>query len=191
MILDVFKYYARFPKRDGVLSAFNNGSSSLPAYAQLKTYVESLPEQGILPEIEHLVFGQSLDEVRARIDSITGTYLFVDFGEFNSNRDQRNSILDVQKLAVTVATKTPTAFDLVEESIISDSTLLLINKLRAHLIADSEKYEWLRFLSNKHDIMPFVAPELGESIGWTLMYSLEGSDLFDVKALIRSFNQSL
>ena len=157
----------------------------------MKRYYESWRGKGFIPEIEHLVFGQSLDEVRSRIDSITGTYLFVDFGEFNSNRDQRNSILDVQKLAVTVATKTPTAFDLVEESIISDSTLLLINKLRAHLIADSEKYEWLRFLSNKHDIMPFVAPELGESIGWTLMYSLEGSDLFDVKALIRSFNQTL
>lgn len=190
MILDLFKYFAKFPHRPGVLTIFNNGESTFPKYADLLTELKSIPGVGLIPEIESYVFGQSFEKVKKRIDSLSGTFLFVDFGEFSSVRDQRSSISDSQKLAVTIAMKVPASSDLVEEAIFADKTLSLINILRARLIDDSKKISapWLNRLSDSHDIIPFLSPELA-SLGWTIRFDYAGSDLFNVKALIASFNQ--
>lgn len=190
MILDLFKYFAKFPDGLGVLTIFNNGDSIFPEYTSIKAEIEDGSQEGIIPEIEHYVFGQSFDSVKKRIDSISGTFLFVDFGEFSSTRDQRNSIHDTQKLAVTVAMKVPTSSDLVEEAIFSEKTLRLINVLRAHMMDDSQKMDapWLKKISDAHDIIPFVAPELA-SLGWSMRFDSEGADLFAIKDLVKSFNQ--
>lgn len=184
-ILDLFKYFARFPAREGVLSIFLNGSSSYGQYAELKTYVESIAEPYV-PEIGSLVFGQDLTDVKRRIDSITGNYLFIDFGEFSSTQ-LHNSFTETQKLAVTVADKVPDSADMVECAIVSDATLQLLVQVRQQLLIDShsEAYPWLERISSSHDIIPFVAPEL-KSLGWTLMFESEASDLFNVKPALLS-----
>lgn len=183
MILDLFKYFAQFPAQEGVLSIFLNGSSSYGQYAELKDYVRSISDPYV-PEIGSLVFGQDLAEVKRRIDSITGTYLFVDFGEFTSTR-LHNSFTDTQKLAVTVAEKVPDSADMVEYAIVSDKTLQLLTKVRERLLIDShsEACPWLERVSGSHEIIPFVAAEL-KSLGWTLMFESEASDLFNVKSTI-------
>ena len=118
-----------------------------------------------------------------------GTYLFIDYGEFSSRSDNRNSIEDTQKLAATIAMKLSDSSDLVEEAIASDTCLEYLNTLRAHLLFDAEcgKVSWINRLSIKSlDIIPFVAKEL-KSIGWTMMFEADGSDLFNVKARMLSF----
>ncbi|MBE6289168.1 MAG: hypothetical protein E7100_02885 [Bacteroidaceae bacterium] len=184
-ILDLFKYFARFPAREGVLSIFLNGSSSYGQYAELKAYVESIAEPYV-PEISSLVFGQDLADVKRRIDSISGNYLFIDFGEFSSTQ-LHNSFTETQKLAVTVADKVPDSADMVESAIVSDATLQLLVLVRQQLLIDShsEAYPWLERISGSHDIIPFVAPEL-KSLGWTLMFESEASDLFNVKPALLS-----
>ena len=77
MILDLLRYFARFPQKEGVVSMFANGSSDFIQYTELLGYVKKLPEP-IMPELENLVFGQSYDYVKKRVDNITGNYLFVD-----------------------------------------------------------------------------------------------------------------
>lgn len=190
MILNLFRYFAKFPELSGVLTIFNNGESTLSEYSSLKAELEAFPLHSLISEIQHYVFGQSFEGVKKRIDSLSGTFLFVDFGEFSSTRDQRNSIHDTQKLAVTVAMKVPTSSDLVEEAIISEKTLQLINILRARMIDDSQKTDapWLKKLSDAHDIIPFVAPELA-SLGWSMRFDSEGADLFAIKDLIKSFSR--
>ncbi|RGN43819.1 MULTISPECIES: hypothetical protein [unclassified Bacteroides] len=182
MILDVFKYYAQFPKLEGVKEIFANGKSEYPLYTQLEDYIDNMSSHSLIPEIDGYVFGQSYDDVKAQIGKLTGSYLFVDFGSFTSNRDQRNSIQETFELAVTIASKIPDASDLVEIAIITDQLLQLTNKLRAFQINDQAKHSWLKELSNKHNIIPFVAPEFS-SIGWTVVLSREGADLLDVKEL--------
>ena len=132
MILDLLRYFARFPKKEGVVSMFANGSSDFIQYAELLGYVKKLPEP-IMPELENLVFGQSYDYVKKRVDNITGNYLFVDFGEFTSSRDTHNSILDSQKLAATIAMKVSDSADMVETAIASEITLSLLAELRKGL----------------------------------------------------------
>lgn len=182
VILDTLKYFAQFPNNKGVLSMFTNGSSnSFSAYAEVQQFVATLPDARI-PDIDGFVFGQSFDHVKRRIDSLTGTYLFIDFGEFSSGRDPMNSITDSQKTAATVAMKLTDSADLVEVALATDRTLELTARLRQLLIEDtySDRCPWLDPISDKHDIVPFVSAEF-KSVGWTLMFTTTASDLFDVK----------
>lgn len=161
---------------------FANGESPYTEYAELLEYVNGMPEP-LLPGIGSLVFGQSYDDVKKRVDGIAGSYLFVDFGEFASTRDARNSVADVQKLAVTVAMKVPDNADIMEACIASDKTLRLLAACRKRLVEDSEQgaLPWGGRIDGKQDIVPFVSAEF-KSIGWTLMLSAETPDLFGIKA---------
>ena len=160
---------------------FANGSSDFVQYAELIGYVRNLPEP-VMPGLENLVFGQSYEYVKRRVDNITGNYLFVDFGEFTSSRDTHNSILDSQKLAATIAMKVSDSADMVETAIASEITLISPCGLRKRLILDSrsEDLPWLDKISAGHDIIPFVSSEF-KSMGWTLMFSSAATDLFNVK----------
>lgn len=185
IILDLLKFFARIPSRDGVRDNFVNGSSSFEGYQELIDYVNHLPNP-LIPEIESYVFGSSMEAVKARVTKVTGTFLFVDFGEFESSRDRRNSISDRQRLAVTIGRKKPSSSDCVEEVLASDQCLELANKVRAFLLAESEKHTWLQLMTDKHQIIPFESKEL-QSVGWTLMFDIVGDDWFDVKVLSSSF----
>lgn len=188
MILDLFSYFAKYPSREGVLSIFNNGSSLYAQYSELRDAILTMPDP-LIPAIQSYVFGQSFESVKARIDNLVGTYLFIDFGEFSSRNDNRNSIEDTQKLAATVAMKLSDTADLVEEAIASDICLEQLNILRAYLLTDAEsgKMPWLSRVSIKNrDIVPFVAKDL-KSIGWTMLFEADGSDLFNVKDRMVSF----
>jgi hypothetical protein len=185
MILKLLKYFAQYPQKEGVISMFSNGASQFPQYSALLEYVKGLPAP-YMPALENLVFGQSYDDVKRRVNDITGNYLFIDFGEFSSSRDSRNSILDQQKLAATIAMKLTDSADMIEVAIASDITLSLLASLRKKLILDSraENCPWLDKISDNHDIVPFVSPEF-KSIGWTLMFSSSAADLFDTKSSFR------
>lgn len=192
MILQLFRYFARYPQKQGVLSMFTNGESQYAEYAELLEYVNRLSEP-LFPNIESFVFGQSYDDVKKRIDSITGSYLFIDFGEFTSTRDSRNSIYDTQKLAVTIALKVPDNADTMEISIASDRTLLLLANCRKKIVEDSEQrlLPWGGEIADQQDIVPFVSPEF-KSIGWTLMLTSETPDIFNVKAsFIQQINSNI
>ncbi len=182
VLLESLLYFSRFPLREGVLSMFSNGSSSaFPAYASLMEDIRRLPPP-LIPEIEGFVFGQSIERVRRRVDSLTGTYLFVDFGEYASSLDSRGSIVDTQRMAATVAVKLTDSADLVETAIATDLTLGLLARLRRLLIDDSRRGlpPWMSRISDRHDIVPFVSPEL-KSVGWTLMFTVTAADLFGAK----------
>lgn len=76
MILDLFSYFAKYPSREGVLSIFNNGSSSHAQYAELQETILAMPDP-LIPTIQSYVFGQSFESVKARIDNLVGTYLLL------------------------------------------------------------------------------------------------------------------
>lgn len=189
IIIDLLKFFACIPAREGVEDIFSNGRSNLPGYTELQEYIRTLPAP-ILPDIKSLVFGQSLEAVKRRVDKVPGTYLFVDFGEFSSDRNSSNSIEDTQRLAVTVAMKVSNSADIIEETLVSDNTLDLLSYVRAYMLAYKNKYSWLDMLSMKHSIVPFESKELN-SIGWTLMFDVSASDWLDLKEKSMSYAKQL
>lgn len=82
MLLDLFEYFAKFPATAGVTKGIaNKGESSMEEYTTVLKAIKEMPEKELVPEIENYVYGQSFDELKQRIDKLTGSFLFVDYGE--------------------------------------------------------------------------------------------------------------
>ena len=189
MIKDQFLYFAQYPSRDGVRAILTNGASDFPGYNELAESLDNLLNVSRLPEIANYVYGQSFEELKQRIDKLVGSFLFVDYGELNMSADGRNSYQITQRIAITVANKMPNRADAAEYMLSSDSTLRLLSKIHAWMIADAEKGElnWIsRGELDKAEMIPFVATELS-SVGWTLMLSCVAPDTLETHHLSRSF----
>ena len=192
MIKQQFLYFAQYPSKDGVLAMFTNGSGT-PDYDALVKALKALPESSRVPEIANYVYGQSFDELKQRIDKLVGSFLFVDYGEMDMLGSQPGSFHISQRIAVTVACKMPNHADAAEYMLASDTTLRLLTKVHAWLIADADagNIDWLsRSELDKAEIVPFVATELS-SAGWTLMLSCIAPDTLDTHTLARSFARRL
>lgn len=189
MISDLFLYFAQFPNKQGILSMATLGKSQLEEYAQMMATLENLPPQGRVPEIEHYVYGQTFDELKQRVDALTGSFLFADYGEFDFSDDGRRTWQCTQRLAVTVAMKYSDHTDLLERVILSDRTLKLLTRVQAWMLADAEqgRLSWLsRDALGRAEIIPFVASEL-HATGWTLMLDATAPDTLHTHALAKSF----
>lgn len=188
MILDLIKYFARYPSKAGVLKIFVRGESALPEYASLLNYIKTLPEQSLMPEIENYVVASSLDKVKGYVSNFRGvkTFLMLDYGEISSVPDSRDSMQDNMGLAITVACHLDNNADLVEDNIASDITLAIANRLRAQVMVDSRNqalgHGIKDIIAGAHKIMPFESKEL-QSVGWTIAFSMNATDLLDVSRL--------
>lgn len=189
MITELFLYFARFPRKEGIKAMATMGKSKMPQYANLLNALDALPEQSRVPEIENYVYGQTFEDIQQRLDKLTGSFLFADYGEFDMLGDGRRSYQVTQRLAVTVAMRLPDRSDLMERVIASDYSLSLLTRVHAWMMADSEMgdLEWLdRENLDKAEIIPFVSSEL-RSTGWTLMIDAIAPDMLNTHALSKSF----
>lgn len=180
ILTDIFLYFARFPKPDGIAPLFNVGSSTMPGYEQLRQQTEALPRQS-LTDISNYIFGPNLDAIRARVNNISEDYLFVDFGEIECGTDSSNRMYDYARLAVTVAYRlSDFTADLMEQTLAFSSALHKLAAIRNTMIADQRQHPWLRDISKSHTFVPFISRELS-SVGWTMLFNREGYDTFNAK----------
>lgn len=188
MLLDLFTYFAKFPASAGVTRGIaTKGESCMEEYATVLSMLGNMQEKELVPEIENYVYGLSFDELKQRIDKLTGSFLFVDYGEVDMQSDGRRSFECTQRIAVTVAMKLPNTSDMLERIIANDRTLQMLSKIHARIMADAEREElyWMdRDSVANCEIIPFVSAEL-QSYGWTLMLSATGADILDTHHLSR------
>lgn len=189
MLLDLFKYFATFPKRENVLKGIaNKGESSMGEYAKMVETIKNLPgEDGIVPQIENYVYGQSFEELKERLSKLVGSFLFVDYGEVDMQSDGRRSFECTQRIAVTVAMKLPATHDMMERLIANERTLQMLSQVHAHLMADAEMDMlcWMdRDSVTTCEIVPFVSAEL-QSYGWTMMLNATGADILQTHSMAK------
>lgn len=189
MIKEQFLYFAQYPSRNGILAMFTNGTSHFESYNTLVAELSKLPKTSRVPEIDNYVYGQSFEELQARIDKCIGSFLFVDYGEMSMTANNHNTYELTQRLAVTVAFKMPNRSDAAEHMLASDKTLSLLSKVHAAMLADADRgdIEWLsRGELSRAEYVPFVASEL-HSVGWTLMLSCIAPDTLQIHQKYKSF----
>ncbi|ATV26370.1 hypothetical protein [Prevotella intermedia] len=189
MIKEQFLYFAQYPLKEGVRAMFTNGTSNTIGYNELLSSLEKLPQTSRVPEIENYVYGQSFEELQARIDKCIGSFLFVDYGEMSMSGNSHNSYELTQRIAVTVACKMPNRADAAEYMLASDNTLALLSKVHAAMLADADRgeIEWFsRGELSRAEYVPFVASEL-HSVGWTLMLSCIAPDSLQIHRQYKSF----
>lgn len=181
MLLDLIKYFAKYPDKEGVLPLFTRGESTVSGYSDLLTYMNALPETSVLPELKRFVLAASFNATKAFISGFVSQdkYLLLDYGEITSRLDGNNRLNDSFALAITVARRLGDSTDLAEQSLASVDTLDCINKLRAHILADQDNgilpANIKQLIAGQHTFVPFDAPEL-QSVGWTLTFSLDATD---------------
>lgn len=182
ILTELFIYYARFPKREGILTLFNVGESTIPGYYNMLDVINSLQEHS-LTGIENYIFGANIEAIKARVKNIPSgsDFLFVDFGEIDCDIDTRNRNTDSTSLAITVGYKVKIfSADLIEQALAFSHKLDDLTLIRNKMIVDQRNHPWLKNISNKHTFVPFIAPEMS-SIGWTMMFNREGYDSFEAK----------
>lgn len=174
---DIFLSYARFPDHAGVLKVFNSGRLDLPGYPELKTAVENLTEKSLVPGITNFVFGVDEKITRRIIDAISGFYLMVDYGQITAARNRFEIEENSFYLAVTVARPiNADEMDMVEEVLISDMALQYLKQIRNYL-KNQDRDRLLKEVSWPHEAIPFVAPELNNSVGWTMILNRANAGL--------------
>lgn len=180
ILIDIFLYFARFPKREGIYPMFNVGNSNIPGYDRLKELIDEMPEHS-LTDINNYIFGSNLEAISSRVNNISNDYLFVDFGAIDCGTDSSNRMHDSAQLAITVAyrMKSFTA-DLIEQALAFNSSLHKLTAIRNTMIAEQRCRPWLKNVSEKHTFMPFISKELS-SVGWTMLFNREGYDSFGAK----------
>ena len=179
ILIDIFLYFARFPKREGIYPMFNSGVTTSD-YIDLKKKINDMPEHS-LTDINNYVFAANFEAIRARVNNISNDYLFVDFGEIECATDSSNRMHDQTSLAVTVAYRlNDFSADLVEQALAFNSSLHKLANIRNIMINEQRCRPWLKDVSKNHTFVPFIAKELS-SIGWTMLFNREGYDSFGAK----------
>ena len=169
MLLDLFTYFAKFPQNSGIIKGIaTKGESSMEEYATTLDILGKMEEKELVPEIQNYVYGQSFDELKQRIDKLTGSFLFVDYGEVDMQDDGHRSFECTQRIAVTVAQKLSSNADMLERVIVNDRTLQMLSKVHARIMADveTEGLYWMdRESITNCEIIPFVSAELQATAG--------------------------
>ena len=190
MILEIFKYFSRFPAPTAIKAMATLGQSPLPEYATLLSSSASAPvpedsssgpqshSTPLLPELTSYLYAQSVDDLQKLLQKLTGSFLLVDYGEITFSQRPPRSIEATLQIAVTIATKVSERADALERLIINSRALTSLFRLYSVLIHDSDTGElpWLcrdQLLSAQ--FVPFVSPELS-AIGWTLMFEAPSTD---------------
>lgn len=182
ILIDLFLYFARFPKREGIYPMFNAGSSAIPGYAALRQLIDAMPEHS-LTRIENFIFGANFEAVQSRVNNIESgkDFLFVDFGEIDCDVDRSNRNTDSVRLAITVAYRVKSfSADLIEQTLSFSHALAKLADIRNRMIRDQKQHPWLKDISNNHTFVPFISQELS-SVGWTILFNREGYDSFGAK----------
>lgn len=175
VLQDIFLFFARYPKIEGVLSNFTIKTGSLE-YTKFQQEVEGLTKHSIYPEIKDYVFGIDEKEIAKKIQLIRGLYLFVDYGVISTNLDNMNVKHDEMDFAITIAQPNKENVNPILQLLEIDNMLSIMSKIRDD-IRRCKDNPFVKMLSFPNDIIPFDSPGLSKSYGWTMVFKVKGVDI--------------
>lgn len=173
ILQSVFLFFARYPDHIGVMKNFNK-TSPPKNYVDFQKEARELPLKNLLPEISDYVFGVTDAAVKKRIQAITGTYLFVDYGNIRTTRNDQKVKTDSLDISVTIAKPLSSNFiDAMEEILMVDRHLELLSTIREDMLLNKED-PFVKLLTFPTEILPFSSAELNNSYGFSMIFQLQG-----------------
>lgn len=177
LLKDTFLYFAKYPEHGGVMKNFNRDTSVLDGYSSFKTDASNIPVKSIIPDITDYVFGIDETTVIKKIKEIAGEYMFLDYGNIPMSHDgirENTEFLIALHVARPMNVK---GLDFAEEIVLADEMLEHIKTIRDHMKDDQRNNPFVKHLSHPHEITPFFARELSNSVGWTLLFRIKGIEI--------------
>lgn len=173
MILEIFKYFARFVPVAALENIFQLPTDA--AYRALKDEVLADTSDHRLQGLTDFVFGADADKLTKRITDIRGTYLCVEFSTVNSTIDSQVDVkTDLIRVGVTVATPHPDNYDLVATAIDQDKTLALLSAIRQYMRDDDDPQRGIYWMDYPATLSVWSSKELANSHGWTMQFNIKG-----------------
>jgi hypothetical protein len=180
-VIDILKYFAKFPDRDAVLKNFSRSTEKVPGYDALKTYITGLPDP-LMPEINGFIYTSDADKLSEYIRNQKGYYMLIEFGAFAGSDPNNFKSRDIEWLfAITIAHHDNTRnTDSIEEALLADQALVhCINLLEYMKQDDSDLFcANQRFLNTEIDISPIEPMLLLQSYGWVITFKKKVNNLF-------------
>lgn len=174
IVKSIFEYFAKFPKKAGVLELFKRTSPTDQEYIDFKAVINGLTEHSLMPSIEDYIFGTSKKFVQDRIRNLKGKFLYIEYGQAITTEGNIGHQKDSKMfLALTVGFKfSNDNYDAIEESIVMSQILDDLISIEAKIMADSktDRCYFARLIDFPLERLPLVPHEFLNCIGWTLIF---------------------
>lgn len=178
MVLDVLKYFAKFPPKLAVQNMFSENSLNDESYTEMSDFVATL-NNPILPLIEQFIFSQDETQIRNIVEKTDGFLMMVEYGAINGSGRNGVGVRDVDfNLSVIIARHfKQRKYDALTEAVIMDRCLEQLQTLITSMQADNEAEDACPFIGladGGFDIAP-LDPTGGvfglyEAIGYVLSF---------------------
>lgn len=172
LIVNLIKYFGKFPFKDAVLDLFTRTTGKLAGYDDLKDYITNLPD-GLIPGLTGFIISVDEDEIKEIVESQNGYFLLLEYFQFKTTAPDNTYSRDTTfSLALSVMhNQDKQGTDLIEEALIMDQCLNYILELKDLILSDdSELCAWLRNMDSGIMITP-VEPRLAwQNLGWVLSF---------------------
>lgn len=180
MLLDIIKYFAKYPAKPAVLELFRYKSEANALYDGLKTELEALPDESIIPGITKYVFSTDSNVVDDILRDMQEYFLLLEYGRVTGSPVQQMDTRDVNaNLAISVGIKhSKKADDIVMESVKMQQCMDYIIAIIKQMVIDNDDLcDWLRFNESSFHIDPIDPLFAHGCIGWTLSFTKNQSDI--------------
>ena len=175
LLYDVLRYFSKFPDREAVMRMFNKGKSNYPAYEELLRDIQNTVEgeHSLFPEITDFIFDVTEETVIKKIDSISGIFLFVDYGDIRTEELLPIKVRqNVFTLALTIAKRVNERdFDNIERLIIADEMYVLLQRIIEVMRKDTNPF--MKRVTFPLSSTPAISRSVFQSVGWTVKFDLK------------------
>jgi hypothetical protein len=174
LILDIFKYFAKFPDHIKVMANFANRNSKFPGYTDFYNAVNSLTVKNLMPEIKDFIVSISDEKVLAKMRNMNDYFLYIEYGDVSETLQVAGIIRDEQiKLAITVGYKySDTNNDYIEESLAMNECLKKIKAIETVMNDDNAGVcPFKKYIIFPATTLPIDPSRMGGCLGWVSTFT--------------------
>ena len=170
-LIEVIKYFGKFPTKEGVLKGFKRDDDKTPGYLDLKSYFTTMDPHSLVPEIDDFFVFANDKDLGDNIKSVSGWFMLLEPAGIQAQvlDDVRNrdALFTIQ---ITIAKGiNQRASDQFGEFVQQDKGLELMKRMQSIMQADDRNLcANKRWLDNAYQINPIEPYLLFQCKGWEM-----------------------
>lgn len=172
-IIDIIKYFAKFPSRANIDNWFASPDAAIPGYSDLQDYINALPDP-LIPDITDFIVGMDEEKIANRIRSIDGFFMYVEYGNIRASQldNYRKRSTDFNLAVIIACHYNSRNIDNMAEALVMDNALTYMMQLAEQMKTDDALVCGnKRLLDGPLTFTPIPPFLLYQSYGWELSFS--------------------
>jgi hypothetical protein len=173
ILIDLIKYFAKFPDTAGVLKILSRTTSKVSGYTELDAYLRSLGTP-VIPGIKNYLVSTDENVISSQIRNMGSYFLMLEYSGLFSSPPNRAYVRESAfNLSVIVAhPNNKPGFDLAEEQLVSAQCLDYTVQIAKQMETDNKELcSNRRFMPGSVNISPVEPAMLYGCIGWAITFT--------------------